>query len=87
MKIGKLDKRHKGHETFRYYTQFSFSTYDKFIEVRNWCWQTWGPSSELDLLSHVKTDSIKWAWIHDQYNTRIYLASDREYQWFVLKWK
>lgn len=86
MKIGKLDKRHNGHGKFKYYVNFSFNTLQKFVEVRNWCWQTWGPSAELDTLKKI-SNVAKWSWICDQYNTRIYLNGDTEYQWFVLKWK
>jgi len=84
MKIGKLDKRHNGYDRFKYFASFSSTNLYKFVEVRNWCWQNWGPSSELDITG---LGDQKWAWIHGQYNTRIYLATDAEYQWFVLKWK
>ena len=84
MKTGKLDKRHNGNSRFKYFASFGYGELLKFVEVRNWCWQTWGPSAELDISGLVDQ---KWAWVHDDYNTRIYLASDTEYQWFILKWK
>lgn len=88
MKTGKLDKRHNGHRDFKYYVQFSSLEQQKFVEVRNWCWQTWGPSAELDILRYLQErHDMKWAWICDNYNIRLYLKTDTEYQWFVLKWK
>lgn len=84
MKTGKLDKRHTGHSRFKYFASFSYTNIHKFVEVRNWCWENWGPSAELDIQG---LQDQKWSWIHDSYNTRIYLASDAEYQWFLLKWK
>jgi len=84
IRLGKLDKRHTGHSRFKYFASFSYIDLLTFVSVRNWCWQTWGPSAELDIQG---LQDQKWAWVHDNYNTRIYLASDKEYQWFVLKWK
>jgi hypothetical protein len=84
IKVGKLDKRHKGHTRFKYYASFRSTNLLDFVKVRNWCWQTWGPSAELDIQG---LSNQKWAWTHNDYNTRIYLISDTEYQWFVLKWK
>lgn len=88
MKIGKLDRRHNGHLQFKYYARFLTISMDQFCEVRNWCWQTWGPSAELDTIRYLEYGKdLKWAWICDQYNVKIYLATDKEYQWFTLKWK
>lgn len=88
MKIGKLDRRHNGHNQFKYYARFLTFQMDQFCEVRNWCWQTWGPSAELDTIRYLEHGrNLKWAWTCDQYNVKIFLASDKEYQWFTLKWK
>jgi hypothetical protein len=86
MKIQKLDRRHNGHKVFKYFVGFSFYTTEKFIEVRNWCWQTWGPSCELEHANKLEI-CPKWAWLSDQYNMRIYLQTDAEYSWFLIKWK
>ena len=87
MKIGKLDRRHNGHGIFRYYVRFTSAELEKFVDVRNWCWQTWGASCELDTFYHLENPNQKWGWVRDSYNTKIYLGSDAEYQWFLLKWK
>jgi len=88
MKTGKLDRRHNGYGDFKYYVRF-FATKEtqKFCDVRNWCWEQWGPSSELDSRCSLETPNPAWAWVKDNYNTKIYLASDKEFQWFILKWK
>ncbi|NDG31918.1 hypothetical protein EB118_17820 [bacterium] len=86
MKIRKLDRRHNGHGYFKYYVQFSYIEPQKFIEHRNWCWQTWGPSCELEFYPTLPIKP-KWAWVKDQYNIRLYLETDSEYAWYGLKWK
>lgn len=88
MKIGKLDKRHNGHKNFKYHVRFYTINRDKFVDVRNWCWKTWGPSAELETLDLLqKYTDHKWSWVCDKYTTKIFLRSDDEYQWFLLKWK
>ncbi len=86
MKTGKLDRRHKGHDLFRYYAQFGHSEVDEFVKVREWCWQTWGSSCEIEILDRINK-KLKWAWVNDQYNTRLYFETENEYSWFLMKWK
>ena len=86
MKAKKLDKRHKGHGLFKYAVIFDYKETEKFCEIRNWCWSQWGPSSELDLYKSCSFNSEGWAWITDEWRKNIYLKSDKEYQWFILKW-
>lgn len=86
MKAKKLDKRNKGHGLFKYSVIFDYRETEKFLEVRNWCWSQWGPSSELDFYTQSSLNSEGWAWITDEWRKNIYLKSDKEYQWFILKW-
>lgn len=84
MRLKKLDKRNKGHETYKYMAVLNRSKEgDKFCEIRNWCWEQWGASSELDF---YKSRNPAWAWNVDEYEVRIYIGSDKEYQWFLLRW-
>lgn len=86
MKVTKLDGRHSGHGEFKYYIQFSEPEFKDFIDLRNWCWEQWGPSCELDLW--FKGGSIvPWCWMFQDYGKRIYLRTDKEYQWYSLKWQ
>jgi hypothetical protein len=86
MKLKKLDKRHKGHGQFKYMASFTQREKEKFCQVRNWCWQQWGPGCEIDFYPNVTSRSYEWSWVSEQYRMNIYIATDKEYQWFLLKW-
>jgi hypothetical protein len=30
---------------------------------------------------------LAWCWISDQYRIQLYFANEKEYHWFLLKWK
>lgn len=66
----------------------------EWFELREWCWTTWGPSKEIedwlkatmiDPTTHV-SQNTHWCWQNDKYATRIYLTSDKELNWFTLRW-
>lgn len=98
MIINYTDGRFKGFRKFRYYIDFSKSRHfvdgPSFWEVREWCWQTYGPSKEIDsILDDYKyqqfdkvSHSKKWCWQSDNYTQRLYLAGPKEADWFTLKW-
>lgn len=62
----------------------------KFQEVRDWCIQTWGMSCErehyLQMLADEFDVNTHWCWHTEFYDTKIYLRSDKEANWFKLKW-
>ena len=84
-KITKLDKRHSGHSFYQYMIEpFTRDTIEgplQFIEVRNWCWATYGPSAELGWTYKGAT----WAWDTEYRRKRIYLKSQAELTLFALK--
>lgn len=100
----KLDRRNTGYGNWTYYLNkprmgnsiiFGLQeSYQKFYEWRNWCWQTWGPSKELqhwleDLRNPNQlavSHNEQWCWQNDEYATRIYLRTDKELSIFLLKW-
>lgn len=96
--IAKLDSRFAGHKHFKYRVKILgdyIVRYNSYIEVRNWCWETFGTSCERDILVELadKDESFvrKWAWHAEKYNKRfdecyIYLATDEEYVIYRLKW-
>ena len=88
MRHKKLDKRYNGYGKFTYTVDFWLTReYPQFCEIRNWCWQQWGPSAEYDIWAKDPSlQSASWCWIKDDYRTKIHLATDKEYQWFLLKW-
>ena len=87
MKELKLDRRHTGYGDFKYSITFRGSETDKFCDIRNWCWEQWGPSVEIDNRIKLINPNPKWSWISDEYRLRIYIATDKEFQWYILKWK
>jgi hypothetical protein len=80
----KLDRRMKGYGEFKYTAQFTLREKDQFCDMREWCWNQWGASCEFDFWSNTKNPT--WCWISDQYRIQLYFSSDKEYQWFLLKW-
>lgn len=86
MRKGKLDARYTGFDKFKHYASFRYNEMEKFVEVRQWCWETFGPSCEMQIHHKLSTPNHSWSWILDDYRSRIYFATDKEYQWFLLKW-
>jgi hypothetical protein len=86
MNAKKLDRRHTGSAYFKYAVEFTSKEGIEFCQIREWCWEQWGPSCEMEFFYKVKRDAV-WAWINDQYRIKIYFKSDKEYQWFILKWQ
>lgn len=61
----------------------------KFFEWRKWCWDTWGPGLEREVvLGHGGTqfEITRWAWHTEDSQRRLYFASEKELNWFVLTW-
>ena len=91
MRIRKLDKRMTGYGDFKYGADFSWHWQGaRFDQVRQWCWETFGPSVEVDIWRELGTidepRNERWAWDRNQYRTMVYLKSDAERNWFVMRW-
>lgn len=61
------------------------------IETRKWCWDTWGASCELSFFMQLQNNkdfyNDRWCW-HTEFDSyKIYLKSDKEANWFKLKWQ
>lgn len=96
--IEKLDGRFVGHQYFKYRIYFSSvgktNRFLQFVDIRNWLWDTYGSSSERDIILYLEdfkntAFNKKWAWHVDDKsrdNVYIYLASDEELALFKLKW-
>lgn len=99
----KLDRRNTGFGYWEYYINrpkrafnSNLSLYEcqqTFFSWREWCWQTWGPSKELDdWLEDIRQnkDAVShneyWCFQNRDYSTRIYLKSNKELSLFLLKW-
>jgi len=79
----KLDRRFKGYGDFKYAVQFGYKQGDNFCERREWMWDQFGPSCEHE---HWREGKACWCWINDDYRTRILFESEKEYNWYMLKW-
>ena len=97
IKVKRTDKRHTAYNRFKYYIEIKHSDWaerhnvrEKFFELRLWCWETWGPSREVDQysLDHpmAADRNIHWGWLNDQYRARLYLGSHEDAAYFTLKW-
>ena len=98
IKVKKTDKRHIAYDRFGYYIEIKrdewaerFAVCEKFYELRLWCWETWGPSREVDqynseIVSNLGDKNTHWGWLNDQYRSRLYLAGPDEAAYFALKW-
>lgn len=97
IQIQKLDHRFAGHKHFKYRISWRTVKHERivnFIELRNWCWETFGPSNERDIIIYLadKDEGFVrcWSWHIEKDSVRytpfIYLATDQEYALFKLKW-
>jgi hypothetical protein len=94
MKLTKLDRRHLGYPYWLMYIRKPTGRDGKrvFLEWREWCWNTWGASKEInefnqnDLFNGTLSSNPHWCWQNDRFNTRIYLKSDVEVTLFALRW-
>lgn len=92
-----MDARYTGFPEFRYYvTPFRlYSDYttvlpsERFQTWRIWCWETWGPSCEVetavDILARSAKTDIPWAWDTGKQYVRLYLRDDTALMWFQTK--
>ena len=95
---GKTDKRFHAYPYFKYAIS-TFRNRGGFFILREWLWQTYGPSKEL----HEWTDDLncssylqygpithhneKWCWTCDSYSRRIFLLGDAELALFKLRFE
>ena len=59
----------------------------KLNELRNWCWETFGPACELEtaLLLDRDGESPEWCWRSEHNQLRIYFKK-KTAEWYTLKW-
>jgi hypothetical protein len=98
IKVKKTDKRMNGHDQFKYYVDIKHDRnepfgllMEKFFELRQWCWETWGPGREVNEYNSKEfawqgDQNKQWSWVNDQYRARLYLANKEEAALFTLKW-
>ena len=89
-KLKRLDKRFRSYDRFKYLIEFNgLRRQLGLIELRNWCWKTFGPGVEISSMDHWWSqldDSEKdyyglgnnWAWKDEEYSNRIYIKGEEE---------
>lgn len=97
-KLTKLDRRHTGYLLWQYYVERVYTVPYReakrlFFDWREWCWEQWGPSKELnnfeynDLFDGMHSSNPHWCWLNDSnHRCRIYLRTEQEASMFTLKW-
>ena len=102
--LEKLNKRYNGSDWFTYRLKIApvgrmYETYlertANFLEIRNWCWETFGPSCELEMYSVAQERNLtnpKWSWRFNNYGSRasqletfVYIAGEEELALLTLK--
>lgn len=100
--VKKTDKRFAGNDRYKYYVDIikswkeSGSVKEEFFKLRVWCWETWGPSREVDQLGlggltgnegdYIADRNPAWSWINDEHRMRLYLGNKEEAAHFALRW-
>jgi hypothetical protein len=85
----KLDGRHSAHRDFSHRAEI-FGPWDErrtqFVEIRDWCWENFGPGIERELRD--QKPEAKWAWHISESPSGYYIyLKDEMLTYFSLKWK
>jgi hypothetical protein len=61
----------------------------KFNQLRDWCWDTWGPSCDLKDYDriHELSNYVSRSNEEDHKQKRIYLAGSKERTWLETRWR
>ncbi len=88
MEHRKMDRRMTGHQDFEFCATFFKTTKEgqKFCDIREWCWETWGPSCEYDIWTKRPNPNQHWCWANDDFKMKIYFKTDKEDMLFILRW-
>lgn len=93
MRIKKLTRQYTGHGSFSHVIDYTIQDIIQYDQHRQWCWETWGPSCELEFSLRFRRINpegwnAKWAWLADTSfpKIRIYFGSEQEVAMFILRW-
>lgn len=89
-KVRKLDSRFNGSKNFTHMIEYTGSIRDRtflFMQQRQWCWETFGPSSELEFYPLLPDMDVltDWAWQTSHGLIRLYF-NEKQLAWFKIKW-
>lgn len=105
-KFKKIDKRHTAYSYFNFYAEYVFDPWNskyagfqQFFIIREWCWQTWGPSKEIQNwiddennrlynkhYGELHSQNEYWSWGNEEYKPRIYFRTEKELSLYLMKW-
>lgn len=88
-KIVKVDARYKAHPHFQFYVvPTEWPLVDYYLELREWCWATYGPGCDVDMRCAYNppeaTYTYKWVWQDEE--CRIFFKDSPEFAHFQLIW-
>ena len=89
--IEKLDGRHNASLVFTHRAWIRGTGHaerkQNFIQMREWCWETFGPGCERDLVWYNGNITYSWAFHYDQRQGSLYIYLKEELLTaFLLKW-
>lgn len=91
-RVTRLDKRYNGHTKFKYSITPTavplLEQRQEFQELREWLWENYGPSMELEWsmsLARISQTEPRWAWDTEHHNRRLYIRGDEELTFLELK--
>jgi hypothetical protein len=88
--LEKLDGRHNARRVYSHRIWVRGPSHDRkrnYVQLREWCWETFGPGCERDLIWYNDSSSYRWAFHHDQKSDILYIYLKEEVlTTFVLKW-
>lgn len=79
-----LDRRYNGYSNFRY--RASISADRDYCEVREWCWEVFGPGCELEAIMARPGNVWCFDYVDSPRRRYVYLKGDEQLALFRLKW-
>lgn len=94
MTLQKLDRRYDGFDRFTHRVEFTrghsseslIITQAQWVKSRNWLWQQFGPSGELNVARPEYFEGTQPTWAWDANKASLYLTK-HTLSMFLLKWE
>ena len=90
--LQRLDARYSLHLLFQYRVEFLGLVHlaervQRFVEIRNWCWETFGPGIERVAVGYGSLPKFEWAWHCDPGGRELHIyLKEENLTHFQLKW-
>lgn len=90
LQLERLDGRHNASRVYTHRVWIQGMSHDRkqsYIQLREWCWENFGPGCERDLIWYNKSSTYRWAFHFDQKSEAPYIYLKEEVLTaFMLKW-